>query len=170
MPYTRGECDNPLSSDNYSGFGEFIRKIPHSRGGKYKSPRHTRSLLWTVTFGQPHSLSDWFVVSSFGCSRPYHSEYARSHSNSEANRCRARLVLGWGTAWEDLRVLCAFTVRPFAGKPRSTLAEASSDTVAILAQGMWLVLALRRPFCLRGVWAIARLALSEAFIGRKAET
>ena len=31
---------------------------------------------------------------------------------SEVKRHRARLVLGWGTAWEDLRVLSAFTTLP----------------------------------------------------------
>ena len=30
--------------------------------------------------------------------------------NSEVKWRRARLVLGWGTAWEDLRVLSAFVV------------------------------------------------------------
>ena len=40
--------------------------------------------------------------------RPYRNEYAGSLPNSEANRSRARSVLGWGTAWEVLRVLLAF--------------------------------------------------------------
>ena len=30
---------------------------------------------------------------------------------SEVKRRRAQLILGWGTAWEDLRVLSAFTYR-----------------------------------------------------------
>ena len=33
----------------------------------------------------------------------------RMHLTSEVKRRRARLVLGWGTAWEDLRVLSAFS-------------------------------------------------------------
>ena len=37
-----------------------------------------------------------------------------SLSTSEVKRHRARLVLGWGTAWEDLRVLSAF----FPGEER----------------------------------------------------
>ena len=40
--------------------------------------------------------------------RPYHVECTGSLPNSEVKRRRARLVLGWGTAREDLRVLPAF--------------------------------------------------------------
>ena len=39
--------------------------------------------------------------------RPYHVECTGSLLTSEVKRHRARLVLGWGTAWEDLRVLPA---------------------------------------------------------------
>ena len=41
------------------------------------------------------------------CWRPYHVECTGSLLTSEVKRHRARLVLGWGTAWEDLRVLPA---------------------------------------------------------------
>ena len=41
--------------------------------------------------------------------RPYHVECTGSLPNSEVKRRRARLVLGWGTAREDLRVLPAFS-------------------------------------------------------------
>ena len=40
--------------------------------------------------------------------RPYRVECTGSLPNSEVKRRRARLVLGWGTAREDLRVLPAF--------------------------------------------------------------
>ena len=40
--------------------------------------------------------------------RPYRVECTGSLSTSEVKRHRAWLVLGWGTAWEDLRVLPAF--------------------------------------------------------------
>ena len=40
--------------------------------------------------------------------RPYSVEYTRSHLNSEVKQPKARSVLGWGTAWEVLRVLLAF--------------------------------------------------------------
>ena len=40
--------------------------------------------------------------------RPYRVECTGSLLTSEVKRRRARLVLGWGTAWEDLRVLPAF--------------------------------------------------------------
>ena len=42
------------------------------------------------------------------CRRPYRVECTGSLPTSEVKRHRARLVLGWGTAWEDLRVLSAF--------------------------------------------------------------
>ena len=41
--------------------------------------------------------------------RPYRVECTGSLPNSEVKRHRARLVLGWGTAREDLRVLLAFS-------------------------------------------------------------
>ena len=42
--------------------------------------------------------------------RPYRVECTGSLLTSEVKRRRARLVLGWGTAWEDLRVcLLLFT-------------------------------------------------------------
>ena len=40
--------------------------------------------------------------------RPYRVECTGSLSTSEVKQHRAWLVLGWGTAWEDLRVLSAF--------------------------------------------------------------
>jgi hypothetical protein len=40
--------------------------------------------------------------------RPYRVECTGSLPTSEVKRHRARLVLGWGTAWEVLRVLPAF--------------------------------------------------------------
>ena len=39
--------------------------------------------------------------------RPYHVEYTSSRSITEVKQRRARLVLGWETAWEH-RVLLAF--------------------------------------------------------------
>jgi hypothetical protein len=40
--------------------------------------------------------------------RPYSVEHTRSHLNSEVKQPKARSVLGWGTAWEVLRVPLAF--------------------------------------------------------------
>ena len=42
--------------------------------------------------------------------RPYRVECTGSLPTSEVKRRRARLVLGWGTAREDLRVLPAFSI------------------------------------------------------------
>ena len=44
--------------------------------------------------------------------RPYRVECTGSLPTSEVKRRRARLVLGWGTAREDLRVLPAFPQGP----------------------------------------------------------
>ena len=44
------------------------------------------------------------------CRRPYHVECTGSLLTSEVKRHSARLVLGWGTAWEDLRVLSALSL------------------------------------------------------------
>ena len=43
--------------------------------------------------------------------RPYRVECTGSLPNSEVKRRRARLVLGWGTAREDLGMLSAFWLR-----------------------------------------------------------
>ena len=51
--------------------------------------------------------------------RPYRVECTGSLSTSEVKRHRARSVLGWGTAWEDLRVLPAFFCFPLLGLPPS---------------------------------------------------
>ena len=50
------------------------------------------------------------------CCRPYHVECTGSLPTSEVKRHRARLVLGWGTAWEDLRVLPAQQTRQGRGR------------------------------------------------------
>ena len=53
------------------------------------------------------------------CQRPYCVECTRSHPNSEVKRRKARPVLGWGTAWEALRVPLAFyfwVSRRFSGE------------------------------------------------------
>ena len=41
--------------------------------------------------------------------RPYRAECTGFLLTSEVKQRRARSVLGWGTAWEDLRVLSAFS-------------------------------------------------------------
>ena len=47
------------------------------------------------------------------CWRPYRVECTGSLPTSEVKRRRARLVLGWGAAREDLRVLPAFDFQGF---------------------------------------------------------
>ena len=64
---------------------------PHSHMGRCAAMRHFKRRA-----AQHHR---W---------RPYRVEYTGSLLTSEVKRHRARLVLGWGTAWEDLRVLSAF--------------------------------------------------------------
>ena len=48
------------------------------------------------------------LCTRYVCQRPYCAEHTRSHQNSEVKQRKARSVLGWGTAWEVLRVLLAF--------------------------------------------------------------
>ena len=55
--------------------------------------------------------------------RPYRNEYTGSLQNSEVNRCRARIVLRWGTAREVLRVLPAL----FFETLRCVLTSSKSD-------------------------------------------
>ena len=64
--------------------------------------QHTSRTCWT-------SLVIALLYSLPFCQRPYCVEYTRSHPNSEVNRQKARSVLGWGTAWEALRVPLAFS-------------------------------------------------------------
>ena len=52
--------------------------------------------------------------------RPYRVECTGSLPTSEVKRHRARLVLGRGTAWEDLRVLSAFLSETSAVLPAPT--------------------------------------------------
>ena len=64
---------------------------------------------------QLHAHVCLFGVCLFGrllnnCWRPYHVKCTGSLLTSEVKRHRARLVLGWGTAWEDLRVLSALSL------------------------------------------------------------
>ena len=61
--------------------------------------------------------------------RPYRTEYTRSLPNSEVNRCRARLVLVWGTDWEHPWVLTAFF--------RRSLKYAGRGSAACLEKGVW---------------------------------
>ena len=64
---------------------------------------------------QSNVMNLWFIMNiglcdknNSLCWRPYRVECTGSLPTSEVKRRRARLVLGWGTAWEDLRVLSAF--------------------------------------------------------------
>ena len=67
--------------------------------GPYHAPPHTfRGVFWRL-----------FSLSDFCRQRPYRVEYTGSPPNSAGKRRRARLVLGWGTAWEHPRVLPAFS-------------------------------------------------------------
>ena len=63
--------------------------------------------------------------------RPYRVECTGSLSTSEVKRHRARLVLGWGTAWEDLRVLSAFSFPALFLLPRSTRLSNSISKIVV---------------------------------------
>ena len=91
---------------------------PHRSTPAYPSPsdRHVACGLsppaprWRLScFPGFHALS---AMGNIGVrQRPYRVECTGSLPNSEVKRRRARLVLGWGTAREDLRVLLAFCLR-----------------------------------------------------------
>jgi hypothetical protein len=53
-----------------------------------------------------------YILRSYSRWRPYRVECTGSLPTSEVKRRRARLVLGWGTAREDLRVLPALLSSP----------------------------------------------------------
>ena len=72
-----------------------------------------------------------FTLIPYVCWRPYHVECTGSLLTSEVKRHRAQLVLGWGTAWEDLRVLTAFYLSTF--KPEGN--ECCHVNVVILDSG-----------------------------------
>ena len=71
----------------HAGFDSLLRPCCNSLRGKQLLPAHCHR---------------W---------RPYRVECTGSLPTSEVKRRRARLVLGWGTAREDLRVLPAFATR-----------------------------------------------------------
>ena len=70
------------------------------------------------------------------CRRPYRVECTGSLPTSEVKRHRARLVLGWGAAWEDLSVLSAFfffydlcqNCARFSSRSRSLLARSRAPS------------------------------------------
>ena len=70
-----------------------------------------RILLSPNSLGQPENQT-WFICTQPQHIRwrPYRNEYVGSLQNSETNRCRARIVLRWGTAREVLRVLPALLI------------------------------------------------------------
>ena len=116
---------------------------------------------------QSNVMNLWFIMNiglcdknNSLCWRPYRVECTGSLPTSEVKRRRARLVLGWGTAREDLRVLPAFdsqgfvTVtffglwflalmslpasRPVLLPPSPLLAPSLNDTVCIWRPYEWI--------------------------------
>ena len=69
--------------------------------------------MW-ADLGDDHGIKTYIPIVCFleiniRCrQRPYCDECTRSHPNSEVKHHKARSVLGWGTAWEALRVPLAF--------------------------------------------------------------
>ena len=85
-------------------------RCPFSRRGCANAARlrgaRTSALPATVIiFGSVMVIRTRYIKSR---RRPYRVECTGSLLTSEVKQHRARLVLGWGTAWEDLRVLSAF--------------------------------------------------------------
>ena len=85
---------------------EFL-KMEYPPGTEFLLETHSPLDSPFCTFCQKN-LSYWSAQNLYIRQRPYRNEYTGSLPNSEVNRCRARSVLGWGTAREALRVLLAF--------------------------------------------------------------
>lgn len=85
-----------------------LREIPSHLGLRYNPG--PRCKLRAVFASEE---SDWGLrgvrMTSY-CQRPYCLENTGSHPNSEVKQGKARIVLGWVTAREVLRVLLAFWV------------------------------------------------------------
>ena len=64
--------------------------------------------------------------------RPYRVECTGSLSTSEVKRHRARLVLGWGTAWELPGVLPAFTCSPLPEKQQGRSQPPAASTTGLV--------------------------------------
>ena len=93
------------------------------------SPRHSQqSARLLVAFLEFHlvNLGDdmWQSANSIVRWRPYRDQSTGSLPNSEVNCRRARSVLGWGTAWEALRVLLAFWPNLTPSQPSKTTTTA----------------------------------------------
>ena len=69
--------------------------------------------------------------------RPYRVECTGSLSTSEVKQHRARLVLGWGTAWEDLRVLSALHFKMRLWSLRADLCHWSQGQVRSKSVTPW---------------------------------
>ena len=61
------------------------------------------------------------------CQRPYRVKSTRSHLNSEDKLHKARLMLGWGTAWQALRVLLTFWTKGNFQISRALLASMNDE-------------------------------------------
>ena len=95
-----------------------------------RSPRRVR--LVTTTGWWRHSRSPGFhALSATGNigvrQRPYRVECTGSLPNSEVKRRRARIVPGWGTAWEHLRVLSAFSTQDHPGQEQPRRRDAKPN-------------------------------------------
>ena len=86
--------------------------VEGGKGAGTSPPDENESTLISVVFSCAWPCA-CYVTNAFvklGCRwRPYRVECTGSLPTSEVKRRRARLVLGWGTAREDLRVLPAFS-------------------------------------------------------------
>ena len=68
--------------------------------------------------------------------RPYRVECTGSLLTSEVKRHRARIVLGWGTAWETPRVLPAILLSFLGGNHLLNLGLVPLRLVLVLAAAM----------------------------------
>ncbi len=94
---------------------------------------HCHKLFQTIQIPQKWPWLQQLQIVHFRW-RPYRVECTGSLSTSEVKRRRARLVLGWGTAWEHLRVLSALHIADSAWS--STVTRSSCGQAKALT-GDW---------------------------------
>ena len=91
-------------------------------GKKYRlesqPPVHLKTQA-TFSFFSARTIQSYCAIMFW---RPYRVECTGSLATSEVKRRRARLVLGWGTAREDFRVLPAFLCSKFWSNDEATRA------------------------------------------------
>ena len=93
-----------------------------------------QAVCFSRPLGHLSMFAQYSVVNNVSRRRPYRIECTGSLLTSEVKQCRARSVLGWGTAWEDLRVLSAFYLFSLCRDPSQEIPLAAAAEARAQAQ------------------------------------